>query len=223
MASPKISRTDKKIALGRNRSPRIQRPGGRNGRSRGFRKARNPCRNSLARNAAYQFRFGMPRQHRPHSAIRCNRRNEGNSRSASNSSLHESRMAMRGDKENAVWRSDRVLSRLTCSKTRLRDCAYCRGRARLARTDAEMTPPARIVFHLDDVGSSAGSVKAWSDLRRAASVETASVMVPCPWYPAAAEDFRTDSNQDLGIHLTLTVGMVAISLAPDLRGGRRIG
>ncbi|MDE0112560.1 MAG: ChbG/HpnK family deacetylase [Albidovulum sp.] len=67
-----------------------------------------------------------------------------------------------------------------------------------------MNRKARIVFHLDDVGSSAGSVKAWRDLRRAGCVTTASAMVPCPWYPAVADDYREDPGQDLGIHLTLT-------------------
>ena len=67
-----------------------------------------------------------------------------------------------------------------------------------------MSRQARIVFHLDDVGSSAGSVKAWRDLRRAGCVTSASVMVPCPWYPAVADDYRGEPSQDLGVHLTLT-------------------
>jgi predicted glycoside hydrolase/deacetylase ChbG (UPF0249 family) len=62
----------------------------------------------------------------------------------------------------------------------------------------------RVLPHLDDVGVSAGSVAAWRDLRAAGVVRTASVMVPCPWYPAAVADYRTAPEQDLGIHLTLT-------------------
>jgi hypothetical protein len=62
----------------------------------------------------------------------------------------------------------------------------------------------RILPHLDDVGSTAGSVTAWRDLRAAGIVRSASVMVPCPWYRAAVEDWLADPAQDLGVHLTLT-------------------
>lgn len=61
-----------------------------------------------------------------------------------------------------------------------------------------------ILPHLDDVGVSAGSVVAWQALRQAGVVRSASVMVPCPYYPFAVEDYRGDPAQDLGIHLTLT-------------------
>lgn len=62
----------------------------------------------------------------------------------------------------------------------------------------------RILAHLDDVGATAGSVVAWRALRAAGTVRSASVMVPCPWYRAAVEDWHEDPAQDLGIHLTLT-------------------
>lgn len=62
----------------------------------------------------------------------------------------------------------------------------------------------RILAHLDDVGATAGSVVAWRALRRAGTVCSASVMVPCPWYRAAVEDWHAEPAQDLGIHLTLT-------------------
>lgn len=62
----------------------------------------------------------------------------------------------------------------------------------------------RILPHLDDVGSTPGSVRAWRDLRAASVVRSASVMVPCPHYAAAVEDWHGDPAQDLGIHLTLT-------------------
>lgn len=61
-----------------------------------------------------------------------------------------------------------------------------------------------ILPHLDDVGVSAGSVIAWQALRQAGVVRSASVMVPCPYYPFAVEDYHKDPAQDLGIHLTLT-------------------
>ena len=62
----------------------------------------------------------------------------------------------------------------------------------------------RILAHLDDVGSSHGSVVAWKGLRAAGVVRSASVMVPCPWYRAAVADWHDAPDQDLGVHITLT-------------------
>lgn len=60
------------------------------------------------------------------------------------------------------------------------------------------------LLHLDDVGVSAGSVAAWAALRAAGVVRSASVMVPCPYYRFAVEDYHAAPEQDLGIHITLT-------------------
>lgn len=62
----------------------------------------------------------------------------------------------------------------------------------------------RVLPHLDDVGSSPGSVLAWHALREAGVVRSASLMVPCPYYPMARDDWLADPDQDMGIHITLT-------------------
>ena len=62
----------------------------------------------------------------------------------------------------------------------------------------------KILAHLDDVGSSHGSVVAWQALRAAGVVRSASVMVPCPWYPLARDHWQDDPDQDMGVHITLT-------------------
>lgn len=72
----------------------------------------------------------------------------------------------------------------------------------------------RVLPHLDDVGVTAGSLAAWRALREAGVVRMASAMVPCPWYPAVAADFRDDPAQDLGIHLTLTAEWSAYRWRP---------
>ena len=61
-----------------------------------------------------------------------------------------------------------------------------------------------ILAHLDDVGCSPGSVRAWQALRRAGVVRSASVMVPCPWYPMARDDWQEAGQVDVGVHITLT-------------------
>ena len=62
----------------------------------------------------------------------------------------------------------------------------------------------KVLAHLDDVGSSHGSVVAWKGLRAAGVVRSASVMVPCPWYPLARDDWQDEPDQDMGVHITLT-------------------
>lgn len=62
----------------------------------------------------------------------------------------------------------------------------------------------KLLPHLDDVGMSAGSVDAWSALTNAGIVRSASVMVPCPFYPMARDQWRENPERDTGVHITLT-------------------
>lgn len=79
----------------------------------------------------------------------------------------------------------------------------------------------RILAHLDDVGSSHGSVVAWKALRETGVVRSASLMVPCPWYPLARDDWHGDPTQDMGVHITLTSEWSAYRWRPliGLTGG----
>lgn len=76
----------------------------------------------------------------------------------------------------------------------------------------------RIMPHLDDVGATAGSVIAWQALRAAGVVRTASLMVPCPYYPMARDDVLAEPDQDMGVHVTLTSEWSAYRWRP-LTGG----
>lgn len=62
----------------------------------------------------------------------------------------------------------------------------------------------KLLPHLDDVGMSAGSVDAWSALSDAGVVRSASVMVPCPFYPMARDQWQDNPERDTGVHITLT-------------------
>lgn len=65
--------------------------------------------------------------------------------------------------------------------------------------------PARILIpHLDDVGMCHGANRACLELLGAGFVTTASIMVPCPWFPEIAAAARATPSLDLGVHLTLT-------------------
>jgi len=62
----------------------------------------------------------------------------------------------------------------------------------------------RVVIHEDDVGMSHGANIAFRELSALGTCSSGSVMVPCPWFPEAAEIAARDASLDLGVHLTLT-------------------
>ena len=64
-----------------------------------------------------------------------------------------------------------------------------------------------VVIHADDIGMSYSTVAGFADLLDAGLLSSASVMTPCPWFPAAAAMLRDLSDHprlDIGVHLTLT-------------------
>jgi hypothetical protein len=67
------------------------------------------------------------------------------------------------------------------------------------------SPQARVLIpHIDDVGVCHGANRAFAELAGQGFVTTASVMVPCPWFPETADLAREQPSLDLGVHLTLT-------------------
>ncbi len=60
-----------------------------------------------------------------------------------------------------------------------------------------------VVFHADDIGMLNATVTAWKDLASSSSMTAASVMAPCPWFPAAAAEIVASKNADVGVHMTL--------------------
>ena len=63
-----------------------------------------------------------------------------------------------------------------------------------------------VIIHADDIGMSQASLAAYADLVEVGLVSAASVMVPCPWFPATAAFCREHpyANVDMGVHITLT-------------------
>ena len=64
-----------------------------------------------------------------------------------------------------------------------------------------------VVLHADDMGNMQSTLDAYGELLDAGVISSAAVMVPCPWFPAAAEFCRAQAghpNLDMGVHLTVT-------------------
>ena len=78
-----------------------------------------------------------------------------------------------------------------------------------------------LIVHGDDFGEWHGVNTATIEALQQGALTSASMMVPCPWFPEAAAFARIHPGADLGLHLTLTSertayrwGPVAIGYAP---------
>ena len=61
-----------------------------------------------------------------------------------------------------------------------------------------------VITHADDIGMCQASIQAYEDLFTFGTLTSGAVMVPCPWFPAAAEMQKRLPEADLGAHLVLT-------------------
>ena len=67
-------------------------------------------------------------------------------------------------------------------------------------------PPGRrvLIVHADDVGMCYEANEATQQYLESGRIQSASVMVPCPWFPAFAKWYAEHPEHDVGLHLTLT-------------------
>lgn len=61
-----------------------------------------------------------------------------------------------------------------------------------------------VIIHADDVGMCQATLPAFAELADFGLISSGSVMVPCPWFLAAAAYCREHPQVDMGVHSTLT-------------------
>jgi chitin disaccharide deacetylase len=61
-----------------------------------------------------------------------------------------------------------------------------------------------IIVHADDLGETHAVNAATIKALQAGTINSASLMVPCPWFPEMADYAKSHPDADLGLHLTLT-------------------
>jgi predicted glycoside hydrolase/deacetylase ChbG (UPF0249 family) len=61
-----------------------------------------------------------------------------------------------------------------------------------------------IIVHADDLGETHSVNAAAMKALQAGAINSASLMVPCPWFPEIADYAKSHPDADFGLHLTLT-------------------
>src|ERR1700693_1932853 len=61
-----------------------------------------------------------------------------------------------------------------------------------------------IIVHADDLGETHAVNAAAIKALEGGTINSASLMVPCPWFPEIADYAKSHPDADFGLHLTLT-------------------
>ena len=105
-----------------------------------------------------------------------------------------------------------LLGMLVCSVA-----VYAQNAPRTKSVPERLGYPANarlLVIHADDFGMSHSVNRAIEEALEKHWVTSASILVPCPWFPEAARWAKAHPDADLGIHLALTSEWTTLRWGP---------
>jgi len=71
-----------------------------------------------------------------------------------------------------------------------------------------------VIIHADDLGETHAVNAAAMKAFEGGAINSASIMVPCPWFPEMADYAKSHPDADLGLHLTLTAERIYYRWGP---------
>lgn len=86
----------------------------------------------------------------------------------------------------------------------LQTAAFSEAQPNLAQRMGYPADSKLVILHIDDLGETHSVNAASIQALEAKRVNSASIMVPCPWFPEIAAYARRHPEMDWGVHLTLT-------------------
>ena len=72
-----------------------------------------------------------------------------------------------------------------------------------------------VIIHADDLGETHAVNAAAMKALESGAINSASMMVPCPWFPEIADYAKSHPDADFGLHLTLTSERVYYRWGPS--------